>query len=206
MSSDFSQILSHFQAVDPIIAPHVAQLDLNRWRKPLKSTEQYFVELCDNIISQQLGTKVAAIIVGRFFDLFPERKVTAEQLLALPDQTLRDIGLSWAKIKYVKDLAEKTKNRELAYEDLPHLDSEAVITELTKVKGIGRWTVEMFLMFALGRDDVFSHGDFGLKRGIKELYNLPDYPSTEEAEKITHAWKPYRSYGSFALWESLDKK
>ena len=123
--------------------------------------------------------------------------------MKLSDREVREAGTSWAKVGFLKDLAEKTVSKEVPFSKLSDLDDEAVIEELIKVKGIGRWTAEMFLIFSLGRPDVFSHGDLGLRRAIEKLYKLAD-PSQEDIEAITIKWSPYRSWGSRALWKWYD--
>jgi DNA-3-methyladenine glycosylase II len=136
----------------------------------------------------------------------PTKKFTPRHVLKLKDQALRDVGLSWAKASYIKNLAEKVNNQEVRLEKLSKLDDEAVIAELVKVKGIGPWTAEMFLMFSLGREDVFSHGDLGLRNGLVKLYQLRKPPTIERANRIVNRWSPYKSYGSLALWHSLDNR
>jgi len=131
--------------------------------------------------------------------------VDPKKLLKIKDQKLRDVGMSWGKVRYVKDLAIKHLGGEIDLSKLSSLSNEQVITELTKVKGIGPWTGEMFLMFTLRREDVFSFGDLGLKRGIEKLYNLKE-PTVAQIEKIIMPWSPYKTYGSIALWHSLDNR
>jgi 3-methyladenine DNA glycosylase/8-oxoguanine DNA glycosylase len=128
---------------------------------------------------------------------------TPQAVLSLSDQAMREVGMSWAKVSYVKNIARAFDEGQV---DAIHLHSwtdEIVIEHLTQIKGVGRWTAEMFLMFTLGREDVFSFGDLGLKRGLEKLYGL-DNPKKELIEKIVAPWSPYKSYGSFALWQSLE--
>jgi len=198
-------IYEHFVKIDPIIAGVLSKYELEMLQPNLDSNT-YFAHLTREIIGQQLSGKVADVIHGRFLKLFPKQTPTAKKILKIPDQQLRDIGMSWAKVKYVKDLALKTQNKEVRWELLPSFSDEEVITELTKIKGIGNWTAEMFLIFTLGREDVFSFGDLGLKKGLQKLYNLPEKFDSHIAEKIITPWSPYRSYGSLALWKSLDNR
>ncbi len=200
---NIKNIKSHFKQKDPLIYSVMQHMDL-KLIKANRDPSQYYLKLCQDIISQQLGDKAATAIIDRFIDLFPNKQVTPENVLSISDQKLRGVGMSWAKAKYIKNLAEKTRQNELPFHKLLQMEDELVITELTKVKGIGRWTAEMFLIFTLGRPDVYSHHDLGLKRALQKLYQLKDRPSVEEADKITHAWIPYRSYGSLALWASLE--
>ena len=152
-----------------------------------------------------MSGKAASTIFGRFEKLFGKKKVTPENILKLPDQKLRDAGMSWGKVKYVKDLAQKTLSKEINLETLETLEEDVVIAELTKVKGIGKWTAEMFLMFTLRRENIFSFGDLGLKKGIAKIYNIKN-PTPKQIEKIIKKRHPYKSFGSFALWQSLETK
>lgn len=205
----FVSVQNHFHRVDPIIAAVLDQMQ-ERILMPSADASQYFSKVCLEIISQQLSTKVATVISQRFVALFPDARPTSEAVLVLSETELRSVGLSGAKIKYIKDLAAKTISTEVKWSQLAELDNEDVIAELTKVKGIGRWTAEMFLIFTLGREDVFSDGDLGLKKALINLYNLDEHIDKktylEKTVAITAAWAPYRSYGSLALWWSLDNK
>lgn len=196
-------IKSHFKKQDPVIHKAMVKMDLNLLPKPKKSTN-FFSKLCREIITQQLASGAAKAIRNRFIDLFPNREVVPEGVLVKTDQELRDVGMSWAKVSYIKDLAQKVKNKEVVLDKLVGLNDEAVVLELIQVKGIGRWTAEMFLMFTLGREDVFPHGDLGLKKGLMELYGFPDKPSETEADKIVNPWSPYKTYGCLALWSLFD--
>jgi len=111
--------------------------------------------------------------------------------------------LSWSKVSYIKDLAQKTKDRQVSFKNLHQLDNQVVINTLTQIKGIGPWTAEMFLMFTLGREDIFSYGDLGLKKGLQKLYKLKTV-TPKKAHQITKIWSPYKSYGSLALWHYQD--
>ncbi len=202
MTNNFQNIQDYFKKVDPVIYDAMHGLDFDSWITPAPK-DKYFESLCRSIISQQLGTKVARVINERFRSLFPDNIIDAKTILNLEDQTIRDIGASWAKVKYIKDLAEKHLNKEVNLENIDQLNDKQVIHELTKVKGIGPWTAEMFLIFTLGREDVFSFGDLGLKRGLEKLYELTD-PTTEEVKLIIDRWTPYKSYGSITLWHSLE--
>lgn len=196
-------IRSHFKKQDPVIYKVMVKMDFEFSVKPKPSTN-FFAKLCREIITQQLASKAATAIRNRFTDLFPNKEIVPERVLVRTDQELRDVGMSWAKVAYIKDLAQKTKNKEIVLEKLVDLDDEAVVLELTKVKGIGRWTAEMFLMFTLGREDVFSHGDLGLKKAIMKLYRFQDTPTEAEVEKIVKRWSPYKTYGCLALWSLFD--
>lgn len=164
----------------------------------------YFSDLCEAIINQQLSDKVATVIFARYKKLFLGEKVTPKSVLKISDEKIRAIGLSYSKISFIKDLAQKIQIGELKLENLAGLDNEKVIAELVKVKGIGPWTAEMFLMFSLGREDIFSHGDLGLRRAIQKLYALKKEPTEKQTERISKKWSPYRTYACMILWSSLD--
>ena len=198
------KVLKHFKKCDPkLYAVMMAVGELQSL--PNRETKDYFVNLVDSIIGQQLSGKVVDIIFARFKKLFKDGKITPQAVLKLSDEKIRDIGVSYSKIKYIKDLAQKVKAEELDLDHLETLADEEVVTELVKVKGIGRWTAEMFLMFTLKREDIFSHGDLGLNNAIKKIYKLPDY-SQERVEKLVLKWSPYKSYASRTLWRSLDNR
>lgn len=164
----------------------------------------YFLDLVESIVSQQLSVKAADTIWGRFVKLSNDPELTAEVILKIPDAKIREAGISWSKITYIKDLAQRTVDSPDMFENFENMSDEEIITELTKVKGIGRWTAEMFLMFAMGRPDVFSYGDLGIRNAIKKLYRLKEHPTPDEAEKISSKWKPYRTVACRYLWKSLE--
>ena len=167
----------------------------------LKPTDDYFFTLVDSIASQQLSSKVAATIVRRIKALVPGKEtLNAEDIDALPDETLRGVGLSWSKVRYIKDLAAHVLSGELDLAHISQLEDEEIIKELVTVKGIGRWTAEMFLIFSLARPDVLAVDDFGLRAGMQRLYGLPDLPKPAQMREIAEPWKPYRSYASLYLW------
>ncbi|MEK9178784.1 MAG: DNA-3-methyladenine glycosylase 2 family protein, partial [Patescibacteria group bacterium] len=122
----------------------------------------------------------------------------------LKDEKIRSAGISYQKISYIKDLAKKFQNKQIEFDKFDKLTDEKIIDELVSVRGIGRWTAEMFLIFGLGRPDVFSYGDLGLRRAIERLYKIQDL-SEIEAIRISEKWKPYRSVASRFLWKSLEK-
>ncbi len=200
-------VLAHFQVADSRLYEGITQHGLQcRAIEPVVSADQFFTELCESIVSQQLAVSAADAIWARMLALFPKAQITPERLLQIPEQQLRDVGLSWGKVRYVRDLAAQTAAGTINYASIGELSDEAVITELTKVKGIGRWTAEMFLMFTLGRPDVFSFGDLGLVRGFQKLYAVPDEMIARRLlPEVTAAWAPYRSFGAFALWAYYDK-
>ena len=194
------KIRNHFQSVDPIlysIIDHIEPFELVKY-------DDYFVCICREIIGQQLSGKVADVIYARFLALFPKNQVTPTRLMKIADEKIRQIGTSWSKITYIKDLAKKVMDREINLLTIATLPDEAVVKELTRVKGVGPWTAEMFLMFTLGREDIFSYGDLGLRRAIQKLYAFKKEPTIKQMEKIVTKWKPYRTYAARILWKSLE--
>jgi DNA-3-methyladenine glycosylase II len=163
--------------------------------------KDYFEHLCSNIVGQQLSGKAADTIFERFKKTVG--KVTPEDVLKMNDQALRDVGMSWSKVSYVKDLALKTKSGELKTTNLPNLSDEEIIKELTMVKGIGRWTAEMFLMFTLGRPDVFPLDDLGIKKGFEKTVGKK-FDKVKSAFFAEKNWKPFRTVSSWYLWRSLE--
>lgn len=194
--------LAHFKASDPILY----RVSLKYKNIRLSKSDDYFVSLCREIIGQQLSTRVARVIFERFKNLFPDKKITPKHTLAIPEGTMRSVGTSWAKAIYIKDIAEKVTAKKIRLNLLHTLTDEQVIAELTQIKGVGTWTAEMFLMFSLGRPDVFSYGDLGLQNAIRTLYKLKNKPSVHKMTRLSKKWIPYRTYAALILWEVLDNK
>jgi DNA-3-methyladenine glycosylase II len=194
----------HLTANDPILAPIIKRAGLCTIR-PVKS-EDYYWELVDAIISQQLSVKAARSIEERFKTLYPGALPSPNQILVTSDENLRQAGLSGMKVKYVKSLAEHIRNGELELEKLNKLSNLEVSRELTTVKGIGEWTTHMFLIFAMARLDVLAVGDLGIKTGIQKLYNLPSLPTPEEITKLAkqNNWHPYESVVCWYIWHAKD--
>ena len=156
------------------------------------------------IVSQQLSTKAAATIFARFVALFPEgQPLNATAINAQSDAALRGVGLSGQKVGYLRDLSARLADGRLVLDELETLPDEEVIERLTAVKGFGRWTAEMFLMFRLHRPDVLPAGDLGIVNAIQRLYKLRKRPDAKRILKIGEAWKPYRSVASWYLWQTL---
>jgi DNA-3-methyladenine glycosylase II len=175
----------------------------------LKPKKYVFIELISAIISQQLSTKVAEIIYSRFLALYNGHTPLPEDILATDYDTLRSIGLSNQKTTYIINIANFAIANSLEYKHLQKMDNEAVITYLTQIKGVGRWTVEMLLMFSLARPNVFSTGDYGLQVAAKKIYGLDD--SNKKAflialEQLSQNWAPYKTYAARLLWRYKDAK
>jgi DNA-3-methyladenine glycosylase II len=156
------------------------------------------------IVGQQLSTRVAVTIYGRVLDLFGGHTPTPKQLLRMKPEKMRAAGLSRAKVVYLRDLAQHVEDGALELERLPELPDEEVAAQLTAVKGLGPWTVDMFLIFHLGRPDILPVGDLGIRRAIQVQYGLRKLPDARRIEKIARPWRPYRSLACIYLWSSLD--
>jgi DNA-3-methyladenine glycosylase II len=194
-----NQILNHFKKHDPILYTAATRL-----KTPIvpSVSHNYYASLCESIVSQQLSVKASDVIFARFLKLI-QNDISPENVLQYSVEQLRSIGISQAKAKYILDLSQKVNDKEVHLEKLQDMPEQEVIDELVQVKGIGKWTAEMFLMFSLGRPDVFSTGDLGLKRAIEKLYGISD-PPVDTILEISMKWSPYRTYASRVLWRSLD--
>jgi DNA-3-methyladenine glycosylase II len=162
--------------------------------------------LVRSITGQQLSTKAAATIYGRLTDRYGGRTPTPEEIIDTDPQELRALGLSNAKAAYLRDLAEHIVDGELPVDELAQMPDAKVYELLTAIKGLGRWTVDMFLMFHLGRPDILPVGDLGIRKAIQIQYGLQDLPKAAEMEQIAEAWRPHRTLASLYLWESLDNR
>ena len=168
-----------------------------------RQRHDHLTSLTGSIVSQQLSTKAAATIFGRFQALFPDGQLQAPAILALDEPTLRGVGFSGQKVRYVRDLCERIVDGRLVLDEIETLDDEAVIERLTAVKGFGRWTAEMFLMFRLHRPDVLPVDDLGIVNAVQRLYGLRKRPDAKKLNTLGEAWRPYRSVASWYLWQSL---
>jgi len=169
---------------------------------PRKKSD-YFSGLVREIISQQLSGASASAIRGRFEKKVKD-KITPKNILKLSEQDLRDCGMAWSKARYVRDLAEKVKNGVVEIDRLDKLPDEEVIKELVAVKGIGNWTAEMFLMFSLGRPDIFPIDDLGIRKSAEILFKTKG--NSQKIAKYAERWKPFRTYASWYLWKNLDNR
>jgi DNA-3-methyladenine glycosylase II len=172
----------------------------------IKPHADHYGELVSNIVGQQLSTKAAYSIWQRVLALFNGKMPTPEQLIEVDDQRLRDVGLSWAKVRYVKDLATHILDGRLDLAHISTMPNEQLIEQLTAVKGIGEWSAHMFMMFGLGRLDILPVGDLGIKKAVQNLYGLDEMPDAARLITIAseNGWHPYESVASWYLWQSLD--
>ena len=156
------------------------------------------------ITGQQLSTKAAQTIYGRLTDLFGGRTPTPQEIIDTEPEQLRAIGLSNAKAAYLRDLAEHIVDGELPIDKLAEMPDKLVYERLIEVKGLGRWTIDMFLMFHLGRPDILPVGDLGIRKAIQVHYGFEALPSPAQMEETAEPWRPHRTLASIYLWESLD--
>lgn len=199
--------LKHFRHVDShfyqaTLAHHGSlrtELSSKRTRREL------FESLVSIVTSQQLGTKAAGSIFARVKEVC-KGNLTSLSILEIQDEKLRSAGLSGAKIKTLKEIAKAVENNSLNLLSLKKISEEEAAEKLMSIWGLGPWSVEMFLMSALGREDVFSVGDLGLIRSVEAIYNLPKDTSREKVIAITKTWSPYRTYASLLLWRTRDAK
>jgi len=196
-------VIQHFKATDAVIYSIIERSRKLEKLKPIDKKD-YFLKLVREIVYQQLSGKAGDTIYSRFELLFPNEKITPNNVLKVSPQEIRKAGVSNAKTQYIHNLAEAVKNKNLLFQNYKDMSNENIVKNLIQVKGIGLWTAEMFLMFSMGREDVFSYGDVGLRNGLMKLYGFKDKPSNEEIEKIVSKWTPYKTYGSMLLWKSLE--
>jgi DNA-3-methyladenine glycosylase II len=195
------QAKTHLVKADPVLGSLILSTRLVNSSPPPNS---HFMYLVETIISQQLSLKAAATIFQRFLFLFGNKKIPQPtDILKLQKERLRQVGISQAKVTYIRDLAQHLVSKKLNFTNLEKLGDEQIIMELTRIKGVGRWTAEMFLMFYLERPDVFSAGDLGLRNAIIKLYKFKTPPTQKQLEKITVKWRPYRTMACKYLWQSL---
>jgi DNA-3-methyladenine glycosylase II len=205
---DFEEALHFFTISDPVLADlmeRVMQDTALQLRNPVKAKpDQYVFRLYRSIISQQISTKAASKILERFLQLVGDPH-DAQNILQFDIDQLKSIGLSRQKASYIRSIAQLTSDGTVQIEHLDQLRDQQVIDELVKIKGIGQWSAEMFLMFTLARPDVFSVGDLGLLNAAKRLYGLPDL-GRSELEAMSQMWSPYRTTAALVLWHSQDNQ
>jgi DNA-3-methyladenine glycosylase II len=179
------------------VIDHVGEYRISLEKNPYKS-------LVEAIITQQLSGKAADSISKRFREIYGRFPKPAD-VIDTADSRLRAAGLSGMKVSYIKDLSKKIESRELKVNSLKSMTDDEIIEQLTQIKGIGRWTAEMFLIFSLGRLDVLPVGDLGLRKGIQRLYLLSEMPQKDQIENIAKKWRPYRTVATWYIWKSLSQ-
>jgi len=202
---DPKRAVRHLRASDPALARVIDAA--GPFRLELQKAPSPFLALAEAIVYQQLSGKAAATIFGRVRALFPRAREapTAQQILRASDQKLRGAGLSRAKLLSLRDLAQKTRSGEIpSLAELQRMPDEAIIERLTQVRGIGRWTAEMFLIFRLGRPDVLPADDYGVRKGFRLAFRKRELPARKELEKRGARWQPYRTVASWYLWRAVE--
>jgi DNA-3-methyladenine glycosylase II len=192
--------LKHLKKSDPVMAAIVRRVGpyAIQYRVPC------FETLVRSIVYQQLSGRVASVIFGRLHAAAGEEHLTPAGIMKLRPEKMRKLGLSGQKTRYIRELARHTKRGSVVFETLVDADDAVVIEHLTQVKGIGVWTAQMFLMFALRREDVLPVADLGIRSAMKKAYGLDELPKPPEMEKIAAAWKPFTSIACWYLWRSLE--
>lgn len=188
---------------DPVMKNLIATCKLKAWPKANFSKQYIFSEIIENILGQQLSGKAADTIIGRFKNLFGGKIPTPEKLLKMPDAKIRACGPSWAKAKYVKNVALAVMEKKLDLENFQNLSDEEIKRELIAIKGIGPWTAEMLLMFTFRREDIFSIGDMGIQNAMFKHYQVKK-GDFKKMLKIAESWRPYRTTACRILWRSID--
>ncbi|MBC7788910.1 MAG: DNA-3-methyladenine glycosylase 2 family protein [Anaerolineae bacterium] len=192
----------HLKRSDPKLAALIERVGPCRFETRSEGT--HFDAVARAIVYQQLSGKAAATILSRFHALYGARTPTPDELLSTPLETLRAVGLSRQKSAYLYDLAARTKSGALPIDTLQDLDDGEIMVALTGVKGVGRWTAQMFLMFRLGRPDVLPELDLGIRKAIQLAYGMRKMPTPRQLAMLAARWRPYCTIASWYLWRSLD--
>jgi len=196
-SDTINTATAFLSGIDPVIADAITRIGACT----LMPNPNIFKTLVDAIVSQQISVRAAESIMKRLQAALPDSTITPEALLLLEHDELRAVGLSTQKVRYIRDLSERVSGGLLKLEELASLDDEEVIANLTAVKGIGRWTAEMILIFSLGRPDVLPVGDLGFLEGVRRAYGLETRPTPGEVQLRGEAWRPYRTFATWYFWE-----
>lgn len=192
--------LQHLSLADPRLSALIERVGPCR----IRYHEPEFFALARSIVFQQLNGRAASAIYSRLEEACGARRVTPEAILRLRPARMRALGLSLRKTGYIRDLARRTASGEIDFGAFPSLADEQIIERLTSVKGIGEWTVHMFLIFALRRPDVLPTGDYGIRTAMKNVYDLPELPKPAEMRTIGAPWQPWSSVACWYLWRSLE--
>src|SRR4051812_22866424 len=190
---------AHLARVDPVMRQMIRDVG----PCTLAPRRDYFVKLCQSIFTQQISTAVATVLFGRFRDQFPSRRPTPTAVLRFlksDEQVIRLVGLSRQKRSYLEDLATKWIDGHIPSRRFASMEDEAIVQSLTQVKGVGRWTVEMFLIFCLNRPDVFPVDDLGVRKSAQLAYGLKELPGKQELTELGEKWRPWRTIATWYLW------
>ncbi|CAN0919361.1 DNA-3-methyladenine glycosylase 1 [Linum grandiflorum] len=203
VEGEIDAALNHLRSSDPLLA---TLIDSNT-RPNFESSKPPFVSLARSIIFQQLATNAARSIYSRFLNLCGgEEKIQPDTILALSALQLRGIGVSGRKASYLHDLAEKFRDGSLSDSAILKMEEDEMVKKLTAVKGIGVWSVHMFMIFSLHKPDVLPVGDLGVRKGVQGLYGLKGLPEAAEMDKVCDKWRPYRSVGAWYMWRLVEAK
>jgi DNA-3-methyladenine glycosylase II len=202
MATSPRSALAHLRRVDPILAGIIARVGPPP--KPPRRAGTHYDALVRAIVFQQLSGKAAGTIHRRFRELYPKKHPRAHLVLASSDETLRGAGLSRQKIGYLRDLSARVVEGSLPLAQLGRMTDDAIIEHLIQVKGIGRWTVQMFLMFRLGRPDVLPELDLGIQNALQRAYGLKKRPTPKEVVRLGERWRPHATTACWYLWRSLE--
>jgi len=194
----------HLSRHDLLLAPVIARAGIS----DITPHTRYYQRLVESIIGQQLSVKAASSIRKRFVDLFGGTFPAPESILEKSVEDLRGVGFSYAKARYVQDVALHVIEGKLTFDTIDQLSNDEIIAKLTDVKGVGEWTAHMFMMFCMGRMDVLPVGDLGIKNGIMKLYGFDALPTPEQVREtaVKYNWHPYESVASWYIWHSLDNQ
>jgi|SRR5579883_490069 len=197
---EIQQALRHLRRRDPVMR------EVIRKAGPftMRPRRNRFQSLVYSILGQQISGKAAAAIRGRLVDYLKPEQISPQTIARLTPETLRSLGISSQKSNYLLDLAERVASGQIQLNRMARMPDEEVIAKLIQVKGIGVWTAQMFLIFSLGRPDVFPHDDLGVRAAIRNLYGLGDLPTKEISHQIAAPWRPYATVASWYCWRSLE--
>ena len=200
--ANYRASVSHLKRIDPVLARLIDAV--GPCRIQLRTEGTHFQALTRSIIYQQLSGKAASTILARFNALFPLNAPTPELVLTMRDEQLRAVGLSRQKIGYIRDLSSKVSSEELPLDAVETMTDDDLIAHLVQVKGIGRWTAQMFLMFRLGRRDVLPELDLGIQNAVRRAYRMRKRPTPKRLKKLGAKWSPHSSVAAWYLWRSLE--
>lgn len=200
--ANYRASVTHLKRVDPVLARVIDVV--GPCRIQLRTEGTHFQALTRSIVYQQLSGKAAGTILGRFYALFPLNAPNPELVLTMRDEQLRAVGLSRQKISYMRDLSLKVQNGQLPLDAVTMMTDDDLIDHLVQVKGIGRWTAQMFLMFRLGRRDVLPELDLGIQNAVRRAYRMRKRPTPKQLKKLGGKWSPHSSVAAWYLWRSLE--
>jgi len=203
---DFCEIMNIYAGLDLLNRDEKMRVLIRKFGWPdFDPKQDYFQSLLRSIVFQQLSGKAANTIYERFINLIPKTvTLSPKEVLKLDKDEMRKTGLSFQKINYLRNLAYFFENNSFQKKDVERMTDEEISNELTQIKGIGQWTVDMFLMFTLNRADILPYTDLGIQKGFKKIFNMNNLPSKKEMETHSKIWRPYRTIACWYLWRTVD--